>query len=347
MINSQTLEQFTTETRSLVSSSCVVLFELLNNMPINISAIRSVVNLINSRGVTPQVTTWYNTTHINHKPLQQTITDNLSGDAVDQVTDMFKFDHSYWSTYGLSTKPEIDKLNKHKISYQLAEHVAHATIDGAYYNKTHEALSIAAASCMIDQTKDVFETFHGETLQSRIEKSFDQTQSAHLIDIMNNSINVYRCESSTTYEETTRTDGTGDDTTEETAVDTLPTSSSREPCEQTTHFKSVEPWYQHLNTAASLDNVYISTNLIESAASSLNHARLGSIFDQTQTSSDYTRDITQLFMNETVGSLDKSLNVTQQTNKHNDFIQSQLEENVSAIKNDDDQITTEDIQDVS
>lgn len=347
MITVETLEQFTTETRSLVSSSCVVLFELLNNQPINIAAIESVADYINSRGVTPQVVSWYDMTHINYKPLKQTITDNLSDDQADQVSNMFKFDHTYWSTYELTGKPTIDKLNDHKISYRLADQIASATVDGSFYNKTHEAISIAAASCMIDQTKDVFEAFHDETLQSRIEKSFEQTQSTHLLDILNNSSSVYMCESSTTCEETTRTDGIGDDTSEETAVDTFSTGSAREPREQTTHFKSVEPWHQHLNTTTSLDNVYISTNLIESAASSLNHARLGSIFDQTQTSSDYTRDITQLFMDETVSSLDKPLDIAQQTNKHNDFIQSQLEENVSAIKNDDDQITTEDIQDVS
>lgn len=347
MITKETLEQFTPEMRSLVSSNCVVLFELLNNQPINIAAIEYVAKYINSRGITPQITSWYGATHITHKPLNQTINDNLSGDQADHISDMFKFDHTYWSTYELSNNPAIDKLNNHRISYQLADQIANATRDSSYFNKTHEALSIAAASCMLDQTKDIFEMFHGETLQSRIEKSFEQPQSTRLLDILNNSGNVYMCESPTTCEETTRTDGTGDDSASETVVDTFSTGPARESLEQTTHHKSVEPWYHHLNTATSLDNVYISTNLVESAANSLSHARLGSIFDQTQTSSDYIHDITQLFMNDTVGSLDISSDIPQQTNKHNDFIQSQLEENVSAIKNDDDQIVTEDIQDVS
>ena len=116
MITVETLDKFTTETRSLVSSSCVVLFELLNNQPTNITAIESIAKYINYRGVTPQVVSWYDTTHINYKPLKQTITDNLSGDQADQVSAMFKFDHTYWSTYELSGKPTIDKLNDHKIS---------------------------------------------------------------------------------------------------------------------------------------------------------------------------------------------------------------------------------------
>ena len=350
MITAESLDQYTSETRSLVSSSCVVLFEQLNDDQINLAAVRSTIDHINAHGVTPQVISWYETSQVSNKSLQQTITDKLSGDDADQITRMIKIDHEYWNTYDLNIGTTADKLSKHKLAYDLAKQFNYSTLSGTHYNKTHAALSVAAASCMIDQTKDAFSTFHGqtdETLSSRIESSFDSTQSAHLLDIINNGPDTYNCDITTTCEETIRSDGTGDDTLTETPKPTFTTGSAREPRPQTTQHKSVEPWYQHLNTNTSLDNAYIASNLIESAASSLDHARFGNIFNQIQTSPDYIHDITHLFMHGITVSSDKTLDVAQQTNKHNDFIQSQLEENLSVIKDADDRVTTEDIEDVS
>jgi hypothetical protein len=350
MITAESLDQYTTETRSLVSSSCVVLFEQLNDDRVNLTALRTTIEHINAHGVTPQVISWYETSHVSNKSLQQTITDKLSGEAADQIKLMINVDHEYWNTYDLTVGTTADKLNNHKLAYDLAKQFNYSTLSGTHYNKTHAALSVAAASCTVDQTKDAFSTFHGrpgETMSSRIESSFDNKQSTHLLDIINNGADTYNCDNTDTCEETIRTDGTGDDKLTETIKPTFATGSARESKPQTTQHKSAEPWYQHLNTNTSLDNAYIASNLIESAASSLDHARFGSIFDQIQTSPDYIHDITHMFMSDTTTSSDKTLDVAQQINKHNDFIQSQLEENLSAIKDADDRVTTEDIQDVS
>lgn len=350
MITAESLDQYTTETRSLVSSSCVVLFEQLNADQINLAALRSTIEHINAHGVTPQVISWYGISHVSNKSLQQTITDNLSGEDVDQIMLMIKIDHEYWNTYDLNLGTTSDKLNNHKLAYGLAKQFNYSTLSDTHYNKTHAALSVAAASCTMDQTKDVFSVFHGqpgETLTSRIESSFDHEQSVHLLDIINNGADIYTCDNTTECKETIRDDGSGDDTLPETLKPTFATGSARESRPQTTQHKSVEPWYHHLNTNTSLDNAYISSNLIESACRSLDHARFSNIFNQIQTSPDYIHDITRLFMHDITKSSDKTLDVAQQTNKHNDFIQSQLEENVSAIKDADDRITTEDKEDVS
>lgn len=346
MIDTQTLQQYTLETRAHVSSACVVLFETLNNSPVDVFVVENIIKHMNHRGLTPQMIKWYEQSDVSHKSLTQNITDSVSVSAAEPLVEMMKIDDVYWSKYNLLDITTITDLHKHKISYDAAWHVKNTSNS----NKIFESIVAAASNCVIEQTQHAYDAFFAEddeTFVSKLETSLDSTQFTHINNIINNGQSSYGCDTITLSQEIIRSDGTGDDSQSETPKQTFSTSSARVIQGPSTNFKHAGPWYQHLNTTTSLDNTLITSNIIETCADTLSHTRFGSIHDQIQTSSDYVDQITHLYTNNSTLTMDMSANDSQLVNKQNDFIRAQLIEDTNAIKNDDNQIELEDIQHVS
>lgn len=343
MILSDQTTSFPRDTRSLVSQISMSLFNSLDNvLPNNQLSIES-LKLANQHGVTPQLVRWYSYSHLSQQDLAQTIQQNVSGDDRKQMLRLLTGGDTYWGTYGLQNTPDTDKRINHLKSYKCANDVYIGTNTQPDYYMVYQALTIAATSCLMTQTKDAFTSFMDKsTIESRIGSVFTGDQSSKLLSLITTGESTHACDSQPDVVESIRNDGVGDDVTGA-SVDTFSGGSSRKPRDITTHIKTIAPHVQHLSHAATLTNVLITTDQAEACGDSLDHVRLGSIYDQSTTSSDCVDKLTQFYTQHVVLTDDAVDTDADIDKKRNDYMQSQLPENMLLTKDGDNRANVEDI----
>ena len=342
MILPEQTTSFPRETRSLVSQISMSLFNSLDKIsPNNQLSIES-LKIANQHGVTPQLIEWHSNSHLSQQDLIQTIQQNVSGDDKKQMMRLITGGDEYWNTYGLDDTPTINNRINHLKSYKCANDVYLGTTVQPDYYMVYQALTIAATYCLMTQTKDAFTCFMDKsTIESRINSVFTGDQSSKLLSIINTGESTHACESQLNLVESIRGDGVGDAPTG-TPIDTFSEGSARKPRDNTIHIKTISPYVQHLLHTSTLSNVLITTDQTESCGDSLDHVRLGSIYDQAMTSSDCVDKLTQFYTQHVVSTDDVVDSDDDINKKRNDYMQSQLPENMLLTKDGDNRANVDD-----
>lgn len=341
MITSEQSTAYPRETRSLVHQISMALFQSLDTVAPNKQLSIESLQLANRHGVMPQVKRWHAASHLTQQSIEQAIQQSATGDDLKQLMSLLQAGDAYWSVYSL-VNPSFSDIINHSIAYSCAKQVHDGACSQPDYYKVYQSLTLAANNCLIKQTQAAFTSFFSESsIESRVSSAFSGDESSKLLTIVSSGETTHSCTASPVVVESIRGDGTGDDSTGS-RVETFAGGSARVPSETPVNIKTNAPFEQHLTHAATLNNILITSDQAETLADSLDHVRLGSIHDQITCSSDYIDQITQFYTQDIMSTQENIDDQTEINKKRNDFMQSQLAENMLLIKNSDNRATVED-----